>query len=250
MTRSGFVATLVGLLGVVLFGFSIPANACKWLPPDPHKVADHFDVSVEGFAGPVPGIEIAVKWLNKSTNEYEPATPSVTDSAGVAHFQNLQPGKYSVSTNLPVDNDFVDVIVTKNTRQPREGKIALHWPNRRVFRARHLQGTLASFDDGDDPSVALEGIRVTLLEGYSGREIGTQFTAPDGGFAFAGLSPGLYFLRLTEGAGNDVLRSWGRHDVHGDIPIELNPTDPEVLDRVALQIAMSNCGFLIYKDAR
>jgi hypothetical protein len=240
---------LSALVAMAFLLFPICAHGKTWLPPEPRKVADHFDVSVEGFAGPVPGIEIIVQRLNKSANDSEPIASAMTDAGGIAHFQNLKQGKYFLSTHLALDNDFVDIVVTKNTRQSREDKIALHWPTRRVLHARSLRGSLASFPDSGEPSSPLEGVKLTLLEGYSGREIGVQHTASDGGFAFEGLSPGLYFLRVEETADSGILRPWGRHDVKGEIPINLDPTDAASSETIGLQIAPCwDCGrSMMYK---
>lgn len=237
------------LMGLVLLMSPIYAIGGPWITPEPHRVADHFDASVEGLSGPVPGIEIIVERRNGTTNDYEQVVSARTDTAGVAHFQELGPGKYLLSTHLALDNDFVDIVVAKDTRQPREDKIVLHWPTSRVLHAKHLRGSFASFPDDDGPSIALEGIKLTLLEGYSGREIAGKATSSDGGFAFEGMSPGLYFLRLEESKTSGILRPWGRQDFKGDIPIELNPTDAGAPDAIELRInPCFDCGrTMMYK---
>jgi hypothetical protein len=35
----------------------------------------------------------------------------------------------------------------------------------------------------------------------------------------------------------------GRDEVHGEIPIVVNPTDTDAPDTINLEVAMSNCGF-------
>jgi hypothetical protein len=224
------------------------ASAQLWLPTAV-KVADHFEVSVEGFAGPVSGIQVVVQRLNKKTNEYEPISHSVTDGAGIAHFQDLGRGKYALSTQMPLCNDSVDIVVTKSVHTPLDGKLALHWPAREVIHARHLQGSLVSFADSSDPSLPLEGIRLTLLEGHSGRESGAQVTSSDGGFAFEGLTPGLYFLHVEEIADSGIIRPWGHQDLEGDIPIALNPTNIAAPDAIKLRISTCfDCGYgMMYK---
>ena len=235
-------------LAVLIVGAPSLAGAQLWLPTAV-KVADHFEVSVEGFAGPVPGLQVVVQRLNKKTNEFEPISRSVTDGAGIAHFQDLARGKYALSTQMARDNDSVNVVVTKNAHTPLDGKLALRWPAREVIHARHLRGSLVSFADGSDPSLPLEGIRLTLLEGYSGREIGAQATASDGGFAFEGLTPGLYFLHVEEIADSEIIRPWGRQDLKGDIPIALDPTNAAAPDAIKLRISTCfDCGYgMMYK---
>jgi len=248
MTRSLRIVAAPVWLAVLIVGAPSLASAQLWLPTA-IKVADHFEVSVEGFAGPVPGIQVVVQRLNKKNNEYEPISHSVTDGAGIAHFQDLERGKYALSTQMARDNDSVDIIVTKNGHPPIEGKLTLHWPAREVVHARRLQGSLVSFADGSDPSLPLEGLRLTLLEGYSGREIGAQATASDGGFAFQGLTPGLYFLHVEEIADSGIIRPWGRQDLTGDIPIALDPTNAAAPDAIKLRISTCfDCGYgMMYK---
>jgi len=251
MIRNCRTVAATVLLAVLIVGDRSPASAQMWLPTAV-KVADHLEVSVEGFAGPASGVQVVVQRLNKKTSEYEPISRSVTDGAGIAHFQDLERGKYALSTQMARDNDSVDIVVTKNVEPPLEVKLTLHWPAREVVHARHLQGSLVSFADGSDPSITLEGIRLTLLEGYSGREIGAQATASDGGFAFEGLSPGLYFLHVEESADSGIVRSWGRHDLKGDIPIALDPINAAAPDVIKLRISTCfDCGYgMMYKATR
>lgn len=240
-------ATMVtsGVLVALLFGSPVAANVF----PKTRKVADHFDVSAQGFAGPIAGIDITVESLNRGANDLETVARSTTDASGVAHFQDLPPGKYVVRTKMALDNDSAEIVVRKTRRENLESEIALHWPTRRVLRARQLKGSLASFADVGEPSAALEGITLTLLEGYSGRKIETQLSASDGGFAFEALSPGLYFLRVEDTADSGTLRPWGRRDVKGEIPIELNLTDTAAPEMIELRIAPCfDCGgSMMYK---
>ncbi len=248
MTRSLRIVAVAVWLVVLLVGDPPLASAQLWLPTTV-KVADHFEVPVQGFAGPAPGVEVVVQRFNKKANEYEPISRSVTDGAGIAHFQDVPRGKFALSTQMARDNDSVNIVVTKNVRPPLDGTLALRWPAREVVHARHLQGSLVSFADGSDPSLPLEGIRLTLLEGYSGREIGAQATAYEGGFAFEGLTPGLYFLHVEELGDSGIVRPWGRHDLKGDIPIALDPTSAAVPDAIKLRISTCfDCGYgMMYK---
>ena len=245
-TRAGFVFA-IGELAYIVSGFLSPASACKLLPADVHRVADHFEVSVGGDGQFLPGIEVAVERLNEATKEYELVARSLTNGAGVASFQRLGPGRYFVGTRQPVGNqESLEVAVTNDTRKPREERLSLQWPRQEVIHTKSLKGALASFADVDEPSIPLEGIRVALLEGYSGRDVGSYVTEPDGTFAFGGLAPGLYFLRLTE-VSSGVRRPWGRRDVIGDIAVELNPTEADGPDSIAMKIAVSECARLMYK---
>ena len=109
-----------------------------------------------------------------------------------------------------------------------------------------------SFQDGGEPSIALPGMGLTLLEAHSGREIAAQVTASDGSLVFEGLAPGLYFLRVAESADVGLVRPWGsRREVKGEIPILLDPVDSSALDAMRLQIAFPSCGFpIIYKTVQ
>src|SRR6266478_3497343 len=250
MTRSNLAAVATGLVGILFVGSGSPVRACKMLPPERHWVPGHLEVSVETAGKPSPGIVIVVERLNETSNDYELVAQSVTEKDGLARFEHLQTGRYSVRTSQPAGNDGLpDVVVTNNTRKPREERLTLRWPALRVVHAKNLRGTLASLGEPEEPSVSLSGIKVSLLEAYSGKDVGSQITEADGGFAFSGLPPGLYFARLTEGSGTDVLRPWGRHDVGGYIAVELNPIDKDASDIIALEIGMSSCDHLIYTAA-
>jgi len=244
--RAGFVFAM-GILVYVISGLLSRASACKLLPADVHRVADHFEVSVGGDGHFLPGIEVVVERLKEATQEYELVAHSVTNGAGVASFQRLGPGRYLVSTRQPLGNqESLEVVVTNDTRKPREERLSLRWPRQEVIHTKSLRGAFVSFADVDEPSIPLEGIRVALLEGYSGRDVGTYVTEPDGNFAFGGMSPGLYFLRLTE-VSPGVRRPWGRQEIIGDIAVELNPTEAVAPDSIAMKIAVSDCARLMYK---
>lgn len=237
----------IGIFAYIISGFLSPASACKLLPAELHRVADHFEVSVGGDGHFLPGIEVVVERLKEATKEYEVVARSLTNGAGVASFQRLGPGRYFVGTRQPVGNqESLAVVVTNDTRKPREERLSLQWARQKVVHTKSLKGAFASFADVDEPSIPLEGIRVALLEGYSGHDVGTYVTEPDGTFLFGGMAPGLYFLRLTE-VSSGVRRPWGSRDVIGDIAVELNPTEADSPDGIVMKIAVSDCARLMYK---
>jgi hypothetical protein len=252
ITRSSFESAWLGLIVGAFLASPISVEACKSWPPDDYKVADHFEVLVQNSGRPAPGINIVIERLNAVSKDYDSVGSSMTDGIGIARFDHLRPGKYSIRTAQTDDNDeLTAIVVTTGSSQPLEKSLKLSWPRHTVIYAKQLKGSLASFPDADEPSIALAGINVTLVEGYPGKDVTTNVTEADGSFSFSGLPPGLYFLRLTEGLGPGVMRPWGGrgHEVQGIIPVEINPTVGDAMNGIALQIAMNSCSRLMYKVA-
>jgi hypothetical protein len=237
--------TIIGLIGVTA---SVPVHvsACKRLPEEVHRVAGSFEVCVERVGGgATPTVKVSVERFNVAGNQYVAVAEAATDRAGIASFPNLPSGRYHVGTQQALgDSPGLEILVTRETGKPREERLTLQWPSRRVARLKRLEGTLLSFADAGEPPAALEGISVTLLEGYSGKEVETHFTDQDGDFAFSIKSPGLYFLRLRESI-HGTMRPWGREDIYGDIPIELDPTESAAADHATYQVTMGDCGFMV-----
>ena len=117
----------------------------------------------------------------------------------------------------------------------------LNWPNRKVFKVRHVAGTLirTPFDNTQrSAEPPLAGAKLTLTDAIPGTVGRVLVVQNDGRFAFADLDAGLYIVHVKQDKG---AKPFGEEEIDGDVFVEVvpNAVDQEI---PVLRVYMSDCG--------
>lgn len=233
-----------------LLTFRSNSNACTRFDLTPIRVSNQFDVVVRDRGKPVIGMGVVVERWRPQSEDWEQVARLITGITGIVHFTGLVVGFYHVVTDTPAENDSQPIQVTKVSNKASAPNIALYWPPRRVLVTKSVEGSLSSFPDGDDPSVPVSGVQLTILEAYSGRDVAETYTDGEGHFKVDGLSPGLYFIRLLGEDVQEQRRRFFGDRLRGTIAMEYNPLAPNAVTAMPLHVAITSCSDLMYKLAK
>jgi hypothetical protein len=238
------------LVVALLVSFHKHSSACTRFDLNPIRVGNEFDVVLHDRGKPVIGMGVVVERWRLQSKDWEQVAKLTTGLTGAVHFAGLAVGFYQVATDTPAENDSQPIEVTKNSNKADSSNIELHWPPRRALVTKAVEGSLSSFPDGDDPSVPIVGVQLTILEAYSGRDVAETYTDGDGHFRVDGLPPGLFFIRLLGEDSQDQRRRFFGDRLRGTIAMEYNPLAPNALTAMPLHVAITSCSDLMYRLAK
>jgi hypothetical protein len=210
----------IAMLGAT---FAVLATGCTIVYPAV-DVGPSFRVKVTDQGRPVQGLRIQLGGSDSAT----------TDADGVARFSGVSPGNYLLTAH---DDAGIPDAVTAVVKQsgPTGVTVPLRWPNGRVVAVRSASGTLRG------PDYLPARLSLSLLEAVTGRVLADGQSDGSGRFSFAGVRPGLYFLRVNSGSSGD----W--KTLSGLIPLDIRPDAGT--PSVDLDLGMTSCG-LSFVDAR
>lgn len=161
----------------------------------------------------------------------------VTDADGIALFADMQPGLFSVSLEHHSDfQESVNLQVSPNG--PANVTVPLIWPTTPIL-LRSLKGTLHA--PGYLPGQPEPRLSLDLMEGISGRVVGSGHSDSNGEFNFPDAPPRLYFLRVNPSG----LKDWAGNQITGMIAVALESSAQA--DGLDLELGWSSCG-LSYQD--
>jgi hypothetical protein len=153
----------------------------------------------------------------------------LTDERGLAQFNNLDLGEYSLSTDMPDSGDEAAIFVSPGQASP---DIKLTWPWGRDVSASAIRGKLL------DARTARPYSRLSLrLIGFNGKSIADFVTNTEGNFDFGTPSEGLYFVQVQS-------RVKDGYDPSGMIPFLVTGKGSA---NVSLSLSESSCG-MAYSD--
>jgi LPXTG-motif cell wall-anchored protein len=126
----------------------------------------------------------------------EPLT-TVTDSEGWFSFNNLEPGKYTVSVDETTAEGYYPISVTSINVEIKSGEKKTVYFSEAPFGSISGHKWIDSNANGvwdAEEAVYTKGVTINLYEGTSteGDPLATQVTGEDGTFAFTNLMPGTY----------------------------------------------------------
>lgn len=227
---------------------SAAAFACVEVPIV-YQVSRSFTVHVKNEIGRVAGLNLKVshfrteEFAQLSAEQQRSADPnsfeeviaqSTTDDNGMAHFNLNEIGRFSLSTDGPANQTWVDLDVTEQTSSP---VVELQWPSTAILRTAQIRGNLSKglFSSRSSP-LAHNDLKLRTLVHYA--EIAALTTDDAGTFDFGTVDPGLYFLQII--AKSEIkTRS---ETPEGNIPIYVRPEE----SHTSLRISVSNtdCGLM------
>jgi len=228
--KASFSISLV--VFIALFS-PLVARACSIFYPTV-QVGTGFRVRVMNRGRPVHSLKLVLNQNDSSGSRKREPVYSLTDVDGYARFANLNPGSFFLTADH--DSGVMDgLIVDVRPSGATNVTVSLNWPNATPLQVRSVSGTLRGPDYY--PRQTQVEVLLSLLEGVSGRVIGTTQTDSKGGFSFAGAIPsGIYFLRLIP----SELRAWDGEQIEGMIAIEVDPKAAQ--DALDLDLGWSSCG--------
>jgi hypothetical protein len=209
------------------------SHACSVFYPSV-QVGKAFRVRVTDRGRPVPALRLVLDQDDSPQLGQNNAIISLTDEGGYAQFSGLSPGSYLLRPDHDGHWSNAVVIIVSGSG-PTNVTVKLTWPGGKVLTAQSLNGTLRGPDFY--PEQTQVPLSLSLLEGASGRVIGSAETDPKGAFRFAGAIPaGIYFLRLNPSG----LLGWDGKQMEGMIPVEVN-SKAEQPD-LNIDVNWSSCG--------
>jgi hypothetical protein len=196
------LSTRVGLAIGFIFVLTTPygfARGCATVFPT-FKVRPDFTVTVQVPAGAHrDGVRIAIHDVNqKPTPPDTLAAEAFTDETGRATFHGIKAGRYVMYVERnEIEGDAVQLEVVDS---PALRALVLAWPVQRIFKSEKMAGTLVRAAIPGVPQFdkeqSLHGIKLTLTQVSSGREVGQTTTDEKGNFAFSEVAPGLYAMHI------------------------------------------------------
>jgi hypothetical protein len=233
MRNTRNISFAVGFLVLVALSSPLIASACTIIYPTA-TAGTGFRVRVMDRGRPVHSLKLVLNRHDSSGSRKREPVYSLTDVDGYARFANLDPGSYFLTADH--DSGVMDgLIVDVRPSGATNVTVSLNWPNAAPLQVRSVSGTLRGPDYY--PRQTQVEVLLSLLEGVSGRVIGTTQTDSKGGFSFAGAIPsGIYFLRLIP----SELRAWDGEQIEGMIAIEVDPKAAQ--DALDLDLGWSSCG--------
>src|SRR5258708_37655109 len=118
-------AAFIGLL--LFFVLSLWALACSYFPPT-YTVGKNFAVRVSSLEGATfPGVRVIL------VREHRVSKFALTDEKGRVHFENVEPGDYSLEIDqLGIagwDTAGLNVVDSPDKHVSNKQEIQLHWPS-------------------------------------------------------------------------------------------------------------------------
>ena len=167
-----------------------------------YKVGGSFTVHVASPEGlTFAGVRIVLVRVN------EVAYSVQTDAEGIAQFQNVMTGDYSLEIDQlgTFGGDSASLVVSK---EGESRDIKLRWPSAHILSTTRIKGSL--LDSGT--AKPLPDTSVVLVHAISEALSARDLTEKTGKFDLGTPEPGLYFLKI------DTLRS-GPWEPRGEIPV-------------------------------
>jgi hypothetical protein len=220
--------------------FAGASFACVIAYGPPVKYSRDFNVSVSLRGNPISNADVTLQ-PNRAGRSFSVRT----GRDGVAHFERVPAGKYSVEFQRGgvAVSDFIEVVSKGAARNSLE----LTWPSLPPVESQSLAGTLMFLAANSSESrvlnvvypihAPLKSARLSVVDGFNGREVWKGTTDSEGRFEPPAVSDGIYFLHIEEDR-SQPLRAF--FDLEGTVPVEVKKTAAD--SRLDLELGMSDCG--------
>jgi hypothetical protein len=210
---------------------SLSAFACSYFPPT-YEVGKNFVVKVSSLEGATfPGIRVILVRAHRVSKF------ALTDEKGRVHFENVEPGDYSVEIDqLGIagwDTAGLNVVDSSDKRtSDKQGaekqEIQLHWPSSEVLQASELKGIFLA--GGTAKPIATASLH--LVHGLDGSLESRLLTDETGRFDLGSPEPGLYFIKVDSALP-------GPWEPRGEIPVVVKAGSKREL---VVALGESSCG--------
>ena len=200
--------------------------ACTYFPPT-YTVGKNFTVKVSSLEGATfPGIRVIL------VREHRVSKFALTDEEGRVHFENVEPGDYSLEIDqLGIagwDTAGLNVVDGSSKQGSDKQEIQLHWPSSEVLQASELKGIF--FASGTAKPIATTSLQ--LVHGLKGSLESRLLTDETGRFDLGSPEPGLYFIKVDPALP-------GPWEPQGTIPVIVKPGSAREL---IVALGESSCG--------
>ncbi|HWW16111.1 MAG TPA: carboxypeptidase-like regulatory domain-containing protein [Candidatus Dormibacteraeota bacterium] len=220
------------ILGFLFFGMLMSrALACSYFPPT-YTVGKNFTVKVSSLEGTTfPGVRVILVRAHRVSKF------ALTDEKGRVHFENVEPGDYSLEIDqLGIagwDTAGLTVVdrpnkEASNKQGPEKQEIQLHWPSSEVLQASELKGIFLA--GGTAKPIATTSLQ--LVHGLNGSLESRLLTDETGRFDLGSPEPGLYFIKVEPALS-------GPWEPRGTIPVVVMPGSAREL---VVALGESSCG--------
>jgi len=215
------------ILGFLFLSFFLArVFACSYFPPT-YTVGKNFVVKVSSLEGATyPGVRVIL------VREHRVSKFDLTDEKGRVHFENVEPGDYSLEIDqLGIagwDTAGLKVVDSPDKQGLDKQEIPLHWPRSEVLQAAELKGILLA--GGTAKPIATTSLQ--LVHGLNGSLESRLLTDETGRFDLGSPEPGLYFIKVDPALP-------GPWEPRGTIPVVVKPGSKREL---VVALAESSCG--------
>jgi hypothetical protein len=194
-------------------------------------VNPNFRLLVKHQQQPIAGIAVAVYRTRGADRETEdqPFLQRVSGKNGTINISSLGPGTYFVATEGPGQGSAFYAVVGGKTTSKVKDEVSLEWPAQTVIRTRHLAGRFLDANDWSPFEMSLADAELELWKPGGLSPIAKQ-TSSLGRFQFQTAEPGIYFVRVKDGAHK------------GEIGLDLSSASSDVADEVKLHLTETSCG--------
>jgi hypothetical protein len=200
--------------------------ACSYFPRT-YTVGKNFVVKVSSLEGDTfGGVRVIL------VREHRVSRFALTDRRGRVHFENVEPGDYSVEIDqLGIagwDTAGLKVVDNSNKQGLEKQEIQLHWPSSEVLQASELKGIFLA--SGTAKPIATTSLQ--LVHGLNGWLESRLLTDETGRFDLGSPEPGFYFIKVEPALP-------GPWEPRGTIPVVVKPGSAREL---VVALAESSCG--------
>jgi hypothetical protein len=215
------------ILGFLFFAVLMSrVFACSYFPPT-YTVGKNFVVKVSSLEGATfPGVRVILVRAHRVSKF------ALTDEKGRVHFENVEPGDYSLEIDqigiAGWDTAGLTVVDGSNKQGPEKQEIQLHWPSSQVLQAAELKGIFLA--SGTAKPIATTSLQ--LVHGLDGSLESRLLTDETGRFDLGSPEAGLYFIKVDPALP-------GPWVPRGTIPVVLKPGSKREL---VVALAESSCG--------
>jgi len=214
-------------LGFLFFAVLVSrVFACTYFPPT-YTVGKNFTVKVSSLEGATfPGIRVIL------VREHRVSKFALTDEKGRVHFENVEPGDYSLEIDqigiAGWDSAGLKVVDNPDEKGLHKQEIQLHWPSSEVLQASELKGIFLA--SGTAKPIATTSLH--LVHGLDGSLESRLLTDETGRFDLGSPEPGLYFIKVDPALP-------GPWEPRGTIPVVVRPGSAREL---VVALGESSCG--------
>jgi hypothetical protein len=215
------------ILGFLFFAVLMSrVFACSYFPPT-YTVGKNFVVKVSSLEGATfPGVRVILVRAHRVSKF------ALTDEKGRVHFENVEPGDYSLEIDqigiAGWDTAGLTVVDGSNKQGPEKQEIQLHWPSSQVLQAAELKGIFLA--SGTAKPIATTSL--LLVHGLDGSLESRLLTDETGRFDLGSPEAGLYFIKVDPALP-------GPWVPRGTIPVVVKPGSAREL---VVALAESSCG--------
>lgn len=216
------------LLAMLIF-VSSASFPCTYFPPE-YKVQPSFKVKVKSGVRPFAKVRVVLERIEGEPNfRTTVAYSSYTDEHGVAHFEGIASGEYSVGIDQLGAAGW-DTAYVKVAPDNAVNDVELKWPSSHILEVSTVSGRLI---DSRTAKPAAEFI-LSLVNGLTGTRLSSLVTDTSGQFNFGTPESGLYFLKVEPEHPGD----W---EPKGEIPVFVGP---EGKKDILLAVGETSCGMM------